>query len=119
MELPEYANPSSIHFDGEEAKNLRLRMKNATLAWTKPPEWISPEDEKKKDKKNKMSTHANGLGTAKETEPLKDQDDDQQPYTSCLFDIDLEVEEGTLLGIAGPIGSGKSSLLSAIMGEVC
>nr|AHK05653.1 ATP-binding cassette transporter sub-family C member 5 [Tigriopus japonicus] len=118
MELPEYANPSSIHFDGEEAKNLRLRMKNATLAWTKPPEWISPEDEKKKDKKNKMSTHANGLGTAKETEPLKDQDDDQQPYTSCLFDIDLEVEEGTLLGIAGPIGSGKSSLLSAIMGEM-
>ncbi|TRY70687.1 hypothetical protein TCAL_10025 [Tigriopus californicus] len=120
MELPEYVNPCSMNFDDDdEAKTLRLLLKNATLAWTKPPEWLSPEDEKKKAKKVKKATNITDLGTATETEPLKEKgDEDQLPYTSCLFDIDLEVEEGTLLGIAGPIGSGKSSLLSAIMGEI-
>eukprot|EP00094_Tigriopus_californicus_P010393 TCALIF_10025-PA protein Name:"Similar to ABCC5 Multidrug resistance-associated protein 5 (Homo sapiens)" AED:0.10 eAED:0.10 QI:113/0.84/0.78/0.92/0.76/0.71/14/0/1294 len=120
MELPEYVNPCSMNFDDDdEAKTLRLLLKNATLAWTKPPEWLSPEDEKKKAKKVKKATNITDLGTATETEPLKEKgDEDQLPYTSCLFDIDLEVEEGTLLGIAGPIGSGKSSLLSAIMGEM-
>ena len=35
-----------------------------------------------------------------------------------LRDINLEVPRGQLLGIAGPVGSGKSSLISAILGEV-
>ena len=35
-----------------------------------------------------------------------------------LFDIDLQVPRGHLVGIAGPVGSGKSSLISAILGEV-
>ncbi len=37
---------------------------------------------------------------------------------STLFEVDLDVEEGQLLGVAGPVGAGKSSLVSAIMGEV-
>ncbi len=39
-------------------------------------------------------------------------------FVACLFDLDLEVREGELLGVAGPVGSGKSSLVSAIMGEM-
>jgi len=40
-------------------------------------------------------------------------------YVQCLNNIDLRVEPGLFLGVAGHIGSGKSSLISAIMGEVC
>ncbi len=40
-------------------------------------------------------------------------------YVQCLNNIDLRVEPGQFLGVAGHIGSGKSSLISAIMGEVC
>ncbi len=39
-------------------------------------------------------------------------------YSPCLFDIDLQVKRGELLGIAGAVGAGKSSLIAAIMGEV-
>ena len=35
-----------------------------------------------------------------------------------LFNIDLKIEKGSLTGVAGLVGSGKSSLLSAMLGEV-
>ena len=38
----------------------------------------------------------------------------QQP---CLFDLNLKVEKGQLIGIIGPVGAGKSSLISTLLGE--
>ncbi|KAG1678463.1 Multidrug resistance-associated protein 1 [Nymphon striatum] len=36
----------------------------------------------------------------------------------CLSDINMNVEQGQLVAIVGPVGSGKSSLLSATLGEM-
>lgn len=38
--------------------------------------------------------------------------------TPILRDINLEVKSGQLIAITGRVGSGKSSLLSAILGEM-
>ena len=38
--------------------------------------------------------------------------------TSCLSHLSIKIESGTLVGIVGPVGAGKSSLLSAILGEM-
>ena len=35
-----------------------------------------------------------------------------------VFSINLEVGEGKLVAVVGAVGSGKSSLLSAILGEM-
>ena len=35
-----------------------------------------------------------------------------------VFDVDLEVRSGELLGLLGPNGAGKSSLLGALAGSV-
>ena len=32
--------------------------------------------------------------------------------------VSLEVEEGMLVGVVGQVGSGKSSLISAVLGEL-
>lgn len=37
---------------------------------------------------------------------------------TCLSNITLQIQSGSLVGIVGPVGSGKSSLLSAILGEM-
>ncbi|CAF3792548.1 unnamed protein product [Rotaria sordida] len=37
---------------------------------------------------------------------------------SCLFDLHLKVQYGTLVGVKGAIAAGKSSLLAAILGEI-
>jgi ATP-binding cassette subfamily C (CFTR/MRP) protein 4 len=38
--------------------------------------------------------------------------------TICLSNLTINIESGTLIGIVGPVGAGKSSLLSAILGEM-
>ena len=45
---------------------------------------------------------------AEETEALKTTDDTVQ----VIFNLNLKVEPGQLIGIAGAVGSGKSSLIS-------
>ncbi|ELW46895.1 Multidrug resistance-associated protein 5 [Tupaia chinensis] len=35
-----------------------------------------------------------------------------------LYNIDLDIEEGKLVGICGSVGSGKTSLISAILGQM-
>ena len=36
----------------------------------------------------------------------------------CNCRINLSVEDGSLVGVVGPVGCGKSSLLSALIGEM-
>ncbi|KAL4217443.1 hypothetical protein ACF0H5_023893 [Mactra antiquata] len=37
---------------------------------------------------------------------------------SCLKDIDMKISKGSLVAIVGSVGSGKSSLISAMLGEM-
>ena len=37
---------------------------------------------------------------------------------AVLHDINLDIKSGELIAIVGPVGCGKSSLLSAILGEM-
>lgn len=43
---------------------------------------------------------------------------DNESNVNTLTDIDLIVKKGTLVGICGAVGSGKSSLISAILGQM-
>ena len=41
------------------------------------------------------------------------------PCLSIFYhSINLEVTEGELLAVVGPVGAGKSSLISAVLGEM-
>lgn len=42
----------------------------------------------------------------------------RQDISAALEDINLTVHKGELVGVLGSVGSGKSSLLSAIIGDV-
>ena len=39
-------------------------------------------------------------------------------FTLLIYRVNLEVEQGELVAVVGVVGSGKSSLLSAILGEM-
>jgi len=60
---------------------------------------------------------ANGIASTAEEKGQFIMPDDNQ-HMETLHNIKLEVPRGKLIGICGSVGSGKSSLLSAIMGDV-
>lgn len=51
-------------------------------------------------------------------DPSDKQADAESSAVFCIRDVELKVPRGRLVAIVGPVGSGKSSLLSAILGEM-
>ena len=48
----------------------------------------------------------------------EEEEEEEEEEVTTLTNISLEVPTGQLVGIAGGVGAGKSSLISAILGEV-
>ena len=66
--------------------------------------------------------HANGNNSSSSPVKISEEDD---PVTAniiksvdTLYNIDLSIEKGKLIGVCGSIGAGKSSIISAICGDV-
>ena len=94
LELPDYIHPSKKAISKES--NICIEIANGSLAW----EVMKENTDKKKGKKE-----------SKEVQ-------NSVELISCLFDINLKVKRGQLVGVAGEVGSGKTSLIGAVMGEV-
>ncbi|XP_022095164.1 multidrug resistance-associated protein 5-like [Acanthaster planci] len=105
--------------------NLALSLRGATFAWDKEeptgtPDVLqediqdtqagSPEDEVNQE--TGLHDQAN---ERPEMDPLIHHD---STVTETLFDINLDVWKGQLLGICGSIGSGKSSFLQSVLSRM-
>ncbi|NXS67639.1 MRP5 protein, partial [Pandion haliaetus] len=121
-----------------------IEVKNATLAWdfshasvqSSPKLTPKVKKDKKvtKGKKEKMKLQNEGQQAVLAEQKghlLVDNDDHPSPEEEnkiihlvnlrlqrTLYNIDLEIEKGKLVGICGSVGSGKTSLISAILGQV-
>ncbi|XP_065413698.1 ATP-binding cassette sub-family C member 5 isoform X4 [Chrysemys picta bellii] len=128
--------PSSPH--------IAIEVKNATLAWenshasvqSSPKLTPKMKRDKKvtKGKKEKMKLQHEGpqaVLAEQKGHLLVDSDDHPSPgeenknihlvnfrLQRTLYNIDLEIEKGKLVGICGTVGSGKTSLISAILGQM-
>ncbi|XP_066459128.1 ATP-binding cassette sub-family C member 5 isoform X1 [Eleutherodactylus coqui] len=123
--------------------NVVIQLQNATLAWdsTHASTQCSPKttpklkkDKGAKGKKEKADLQKEGpqaVLAEQKGHLLVDNDEQASPdeenkdiqLTSmrlqrALYNIDLEIEKGKLIGICGSVGSGKTSLISAILGQM-
>ncbi|XP_056675895.1 ATP-binding cassette sub-family C member 5 isoform X4 [Monodelphis domestica] len=125
--------------------HITIEVRNATLAWDSSHSSIqnSPKltPKMKKGKKSAKGKREKArLPHAEQRQAvlaeqkghlLVDSDDRPSPEEEgrpirlanlrlqrTLYSIDLEIEEGKLVGICGSVGSGKTSLISAILGQM-
>ncbi|XP_053566295.1 ATP-binding cassette sub-family C member 5 isoform X1 [Bombina bombina] len=122
--------------------NITIQLKNATLAWdsshasTQCSPKATPKLKKEKGakgKKEKANLQNDGVQAvlAEQKGHLLDSDEHLSPDEECkdihlsnvrlqrtLYNIDLDIEKGKLIGICGSVGSGKTSLISAILGQM-
>ncbi|KAL4788896.1 P-loop containing nucleoside triphosphate hydrolase protein [Aspergillus venezuelensis] len=130
----EEASPKSTH--------ISIHIKDASFTWEQstPPEPNEPlrstelteeemrdikldnEDEKKTKKKEGKKKMPRGEAKASAKKgPTYSEEEEKTPADTPPFSmhgINLHIEGAELIGIIGTVGSGKSSLLSAIAGEM-
>ncbi|XP_051855766.1 ATP-binding cassette sub-family C member 5 isoform X3 [Antechinus flavipes] len=125
--------------------HVTIEVRNATLAWDSPHSSIQNSPKlSPKVKKGKRSAKGRrekaklphgdqqqAVLAEQKGHLLVDSDDRPSPEEEgrpirlaglrlqrTLYNIDLEIEEGKLVGICGSVGSGKTSLISAILGQM-
>ncbi|ODM95653.1 Multidrug resistance-associated protein 9 [Orchesella cincta] len=119
LDLPE--------FDGDMDENIEcnhdsvIAIQDGSFAWQheledEPESVPEPQPRKRKSKKKQQNGPAS---SEKEVEVLNGAAiTPVVELVDCLRSIQLEVKRGSLVGICGSVGSGKSSLLSAILGDM-
>lgn len=139
-EIDENAKKESVHVDDP---SIVVSIQKGSFYWTTPEDAKKINDEKliaANEKLSKLKTQIEAIKTpkkkvvvvdAKSAEKVAQLEKESgtigesvkklstwEPPKPVLENIDLEVKKGQLVAIIGSVGSGKSSLLSAILGDL-
>ncbi|XP_041482958.1 multidrug resistance-associated protein 5-like isoform X1 [Lytechinus variegatus] len=114
--------------DKPSSSNLALEIVKATFAWDKEQAVIAADgkglaskDTKNGDVKMKKDAGAEQEEGEESAIPLVEggeTKDEENEIVKTLFDVDLKIEKDSLVGICGSVGSGKSSLINAILSHM-
>ncbi|KAF8585441.1 ABC protein [Ramaria rubella] len=101
-------------FDINPELDVAVRIDHASFEWE---EGEDPEKGKERGKKNKGNSGKDKgvAGTLKDAFP-ETEGTPQAPF--AIKDLNIVIPRGQLCGIVGPVGSGKSSLLLGLIGEM-
>lgn len=108
--------------------DVALEVKGASFTWDSPP----PEDDKAEDEKKDHGGKKSSKSKTKPQVKVTPQDDEKKPTTNTSIEdkakkdeevfmvtnVDLIIPRGQLVAIVGAVGSGKSSLLQGLIGEM-
>jgi ABC-type multidrug transport system fused ATPase/permease subunit len=93
-----------------------IEVKSASFTWDSPPP--EPEDKKKRKSSHGGRAAAKAKAEAEKADKPKQSDDKSSENVFKMTNINLEIPKGKLVGIVGPVGTGKTSLLQGIVGEM-
>ncbi|RUS92073.1 hypothetical protein EGW08_000097 [Elysia chlorotica] len=97
------------YYSAHDDEDLLVEMKNASFTW----------QEFENRLEGQRSDLAQPDGQSSDDDSGSESSNHDSPYpTQDLVDINLKLRKGEFLGIVGKVGSGKSSLLSALSGEM-
>ncbi|CBN77893.1 conserved unknown protein [Ectocarpus siliculosus] len=106
-----------------DARPGLVSLKGASFRWASGGE----EDQHAKifrglmegDEKKRKAAKDNGIGDGAEAAQVEEDNEAEDNAGGLTLDaIDLRIEPGQLVGVVGPVGSSKSSLLMAVLREI-
>ena len=95
-------------FEQDPELKHALEVENASFTWDGPP----PDEGKEQKGKKK------GRRTSSKPEPTSEPREVKEENLFRLKQIDFKVPRGQLLAIVGAVGSGKTSLLQGLIGDM-
>ncbi|KAH7052510.1 hypothetical protein BKA57DRAFT_533718 [Linnemannia elongata] len=105
----------------DEKSPVVIEIKDGVFAWCKEQPDVETDKEKRKrvkaEEKKQAEAEKQALKAGKPAppRPQSPEDIDRSP---TLMDINLQVTKGSLTAIVGRVGQGKTSLLSALIGDM-
>ena len=105
-----------------EDLSVAIQVKDATFTWDTPPP--NELDGKKRNRKSRFpSKHNTNVEAATISADANSQEKarlqaEEEDRVFQVRDISLEIPRGTLVAIIGSVGSGKTSLLQGLIGEM-
>ncbi|KAJ7477714.1 ABC protein [Mycena latifolia] len=115
-----------FHAPLREGEPFVIDKEQELAIWAKGAEWVweagvnpeAAEKDWKKTAKEKRTGEKDGEKHLTEKEAEQEKEDEPEPEPFALKDISLSVPRRTLAALVGRVGSGKSSLLQGLIGEM-
>lgn len=136
-ELPDYVE-SEVPPDAEDAVSAEpgsITVRGGSFSWVDPDaKPIRPVNEPEKKRKERKSGRRSSTASQKSGDASSDKDMKVSVHSNAsslaseatstqgpkitLEDLSFQIKAGSLVAVVGPVGAGKSSFLSAILGEM-
>ena len=100
----------------DDTLDLAVQVKNASFTWDAPPPEAGPDKSKSKPSKR----HSKRQGQA-QVVSKPDFEENEKPSFDNVFrmsNVSLTIPKGQLVAVVGAVGSGKTSLLQGMIGEM-
>ncbi|KAJ6630974.1 ABC transporter, partial [Mycena sp. CBHHK59/15] len=97
----------------DDELDVAIEVKNATFTWDGPPPDVE-EGKKRKGKQTQLERAAKAAAAARAAEQAKI--DEEKVFK--MPDLTFSIPRGQLVAIVGAVGSGKTSLLQGMIGEM-
>jgi ATPase subunit of ABC transporter with duplicated ATPase domains len=123
-------------YEVNEDLPVAIEVKGATFTWDTPPTATAPGELDGKNKTEKQSRFSSEIPSSKNNAnveatisanaksqvekvglQLEAQTEDED-WVFQVRDISMEIPRGMLVAVVGPVGSGKTSLLQGLIGEM-
>ena len=101
-----------------ESIDNAVEVKNASFTWDAPLPDASDKGQEGKKKPGHANTRANRRKSKPEADDTTESPTTKEDNVFQLKDISLTIPRGQLVAIVGAVGSGKSSLLQGLIGEM-
>ena len=95
-----------------------VRVEDGEFYWARPETPRSGKPDSSKSSSSSVSSSSSSGGGGGGKSDVERGEGPAGPARPALSGVNLKVANGALVGVAGPVGSGKSSLLSAMLGEL-
>lgn len=99
----ETLDETQVHEPGLKAA---IEVEGASFTWDSPPPQIEDSKKRKRFQSKKKFAASNPTKATDDNTPFK------------IREVDLSIPRGQLIAIVGPVGTGKTSLLQGLIGEM-
>ena len=107
---------------------VAIDVKGATFTWDTPPDELDGKDKIKKQSRFSSQFHSSKQNAKVEAAAISANEESQvekarlraeeEDRVFQVRDVSMEIPRGMLVAIVGPVGSGKTSLLQGLIGEM-